>query len=115
MFENEQSYAGFDWINCNDSDNSTFSFIRKAKNPDDHLIFAVNFTPCVRQNYTLGVPHYVPYKEIFNSDSALYSGSNVGNGGLVYPNTSTAYGYKHSIRLTLPPLGGIILKPQFDK
>ncbi|HPN32275.1 MAG TPA: 1,4-alpha-glucan branching protein GlgB [bacterium] len=115
MYANDHNGNGFEWINCNDSDNSVFSFVRKGKSPEDHLLIVVNFTPVPRWAYKIGVNYYVPYKEIFNSDSVEYSGSNVGNAGLVYPNTENCNGKPYALKLALPPLGGLIFKPQFKK
>ncbi|MCX7667338.1 MAG: 1,4-alpha-glucan branching protein GlgB, partial [Atribacterota bacterium] len=56
LFECDYSWKGFEWIDCHDAENSTISFIRKAENPDDFLVFVANFTPVVRYNYRLGVP-----------------------------------------------------------
>ncbi|HPP88620.1 MAG TPA: 1,4-alpha-glucan branching protein GlgB, partial [bacterium] len=113
LYQNDHNGNGFEWINCNDSDNSIFSFIRKAKKFEEQTIFVVNFTPVPRYDYTLGVYFNTPYKEIFNSDSNIYSGSNIGNGGIIYPKDYKSFGKPFSISVTVPPLAGIILKPQF--
>lgn len=114
MWELDFSAEGFDGINCDDSDNSIFSFIRYGKDQDDFLIFVINFTPIPRYNYTLGIPEYCFYQEIFNSDSHEYAGSNVGNFGGIMANREGALGKPYSIDITVPPLAGIILKPRRD-
>ena len=48
--------AGFEWVDCKDSQRSVISFLRRGRNPDDQLLFVCNFTPVVRQNYRVGVP-----------------------------------------------------------
>jgi 1,4-alpha-glucan branching enzyme len=103
--------AGFQWIDCNDTDNSVVSFIRRAKNPDDFTVSVLNFTPVVRQGYQVGVPVGGRYLELVNSDSELYGGSNIGNGGGVDALDVAAHGHSHSLRLTLPPLALLLLKP----
>ena len=112
MWENDFTSEGFDGINCDDSDNSIFSFIRYGKDKDDFLIFVINFTPIPRYNYVLGVPKHSYYQEIFNSDSQKYGGSNVGNFGGVMAMDEGALQKEFSIKITVPPLGGIILKPR---
>ena len=56
LFELDYSWQGFEWIDCNDADNSVISFMRKSKNPGDFLVFVSNFTPVPRFNYRIGVP-----------------------------------------------------------
>jgi 1,4-alpha-glucan branching enzyme len=103
--------AGFQWIDCNDTDNSVVSLIRRATDPADFVVAVLNFTPVPRDGYVVGVPHAGAYTELLNSDSELYGGSNVGNGGLVFTDPSPAHGHSESLRLKLPPLGFLLLKP----
>jgi len=110
LFECDYSWKGFEWIDCHDAENSTVSFIRKAENPDDFLIFVANFTPVVRFHYRLGVPKPGYYRELLNSDSEIYGGSNVGNWGLAKTLDEPSHGRPYTLSLTLPPLGCLILK-----
>ncbi len=103
---------GFEWIDCHSSDMSVLSYIRKAKNPADHLLVCCNFTPVPRENYRLGAPTGAYYQEIFNSDSQYYGGSNVGNYPGVQADKLTHHGRPYSVKLTLPPLSTIVLKPR---
>lgn len=98
---------GFAWIDCNDHLNSTLSYIRKSKN--EYLICLLNFTPVVRHGYWVGVPELTEYKEILNSDSEYYGGSNVGNEGLIMAKQGRYHGYGQYLELTLPPLAGLLL------
>ncbi|PJF20666.1 MAG: 1,4-alpha-glucan branching enzyme, partial [Phototrophicales bacterium] len=99
-------------IDANDADASTYSYIRYAKDKSDFLVMVLNFTPVVRENYRLGVPEAGFYKEMLNSDSEEYGGSNVGNMGGVEAEAIEQHGLPHSISLRLPPLGILILKKQ---
>jgi 1,4-alpha-glucan branching enzyme len=103
--------AGFQWIDCNDSENSVVSFIRRAKHGDDFVVAIVNFTPVPRDGYRIGVPTPGPYLEVVNSDGDAYGGSNVGNGGVVFTEPIASHGHDQSLRLSLPPLGFLLLKP----
>jgi 1,4-alpha-glucan branching enzyme len=67
-------------------------------------VFACNFTPVPRQNYSVGVPEAGYYREILNSDSIDYGGSNMGNGGGVMSSDTKSHGRPHTISITLPPL-----------
>jgi 1,4-alpha-glucan branching enzyme len=104
--------SGFEWIDLHDSEQSVLSYIRKAKDPKDCVIVALNFTPVPRENYRLGVPRAGYYREILNSDSEDYGGSNLGNAGGVQSEATPWMGRKQSVLLTIPPLGAVILKPE---
>ena len=105
----EFDWQGFDWIDCNDSDNSVLSFIRRAD--DEFVVVAVNLTPTPHQGYRIGVPQGGEYREIFNSDSTYYSGSNMGNGGAPLMAEEIPWmGLPFSLSITLPPLAGIVLQ-----
>ena len=100
--------AGFEWIDCHDSTQSVLSYLRR--DGADVQVVILNFTPIVRHGYRIGVPASGNYIEVFNSDSHFYDGSNLGN---PYPLASEArpwMGREHSLALTLPPLGGLVLK-----
>ena len=99
---------GFQWIDCHDSPQSVLSFLRCAD--DESLLVVLNFTPVVRHAYRLGVPGPGIYAEILNSDSVFYEGSNVSNGIAIRAEQIEATGREWSVELTLPPLGGLILR-----
>jgi 1,4-alpha-glucan branching enzyme len=103
--------AGFQWIDCNDSENSVISFIRRAKDPTDFLIALGNFTPVPRDGYRIGVPEPGGYLELLNSDADVYGGSNRGNSGAVFTEPIASHGHPQSLYLQLPPLGILLLKP----
>jgi len=111
LFELDYSYKGFEWIDFRDADSSIISFIRKARNSEDHLVIVCNFTPVPRKNYRFGVPSMCFYKEILNSDSRIYWGSNMGNSGGVFSENIPWHKQPFSINITLPPLSVIIFKP----
>ena len=111
LHEIDFDFSGFQWIDCNDSENSVVSLIRRSKNPGDFLIAVLNFTPVVREGYRIGVPDAGVYTERVNSDASFYGGGNVGNGGAVSTEPFPSHGFEQSIRLRLPPLGFLLLKP----
>ncbi|WFB34730.1 1,4-alpha-glucan branching protein GlgB [Kiritimatiellota bacterium B12222] len=102
--------SGFEWIDLHDSQQSVLSYIRKGKAPDENIVVVLNFTPVPRENYRVGVPQAGYYREILNSDSEVYGGSNLGNAGGVHTDTISWMGKEHSINLTLPPLCAMVLK-----
>lgn len=108
LFENNYSPEGFEWIDHQDSTNSVLAWIRKSESGD--LLFIANFTPVVRENYRIGISKPGYYQEVFNSDNLRYGGAD-----LICPDAIESYpipkhGRGHSIPLTLPPLGAIVLK-----
>ena len=111
LYEHEFEWEGFDWVDCHDGQQSVLSYLRKAG--DDFVIVVLNFTPVPRHNYRIGVPREGVYTEIFNSDSEYYAGANMGNGGAVLqaePRPWMNRGW--SISITVPPMAGIVLKPE---
>jgi 1,4-alpha-glucan branching enzyme len=115
LSELDTSPEGFSWIDCHDTENSVISFQRRGKKEADTLVFICNFTPVVRYDYRLGVPHEGVYREILNSDTTQYGGSGVVN---MQPMLSTPGNWQecsHSILLTLPPLATVVLKRQPDE
>jgi 1,4-alpha-glucan branching enzyme len=103
--------AGFSWIDCNDNENSVVSLIRRAKDGASPVIAVINFTPVQRDGYRIGVPQPGGYLELLNSDAEVYGGENVGNGGMVFTEPIAAHGYAQSLRLILPGLSCLLLKP----
>jgi 1,4-alpha-glucan branching enzyme len=111
LYEHDFDAQGFKWIEPNDADNSVYSYIRYADDPEDFLVVVCNFTPVVRQGYRIGVPRAGKYKELLNSDSVHYFGSNVGNNGNLDTDSTVWHAFDQSMTLTLPPLAILVLKP----
>ena len=102
------THEGFQWIDCHDADQSTLSYVRRARD-GSFVVVALNFTPVPRENYRIGVPRAGVYRELFNSDSSYYGGGNLGNGSGIEAKVGSWMGYPASINVTLPPLAGIVL------
>ena len=110
LYEDDFEWTGFTWIDANDSDNSVFSFVRNARSSEEFVLVVTNFTPVVRHGYRVGVPQAGFYKEILNSDSSHYWGSNVGNAGGVRTEDVPFHSRDQSLALTLPPMATVYLK-----
>ncbi len=109
LHQHEFDWQGFEWIDCHDADNSVLSFIRRGD--DGFVVVVLNLTPVAREGYRIGVPAAGEYREIFNSDSAYFGGSNVGNGGHRLETEDLPWMDRPcSLSLTLPPLAGIVLQ-----
>ena len=114
LWEQDFTYEGFQWLDLEDRNNSVISFVRYAKNKEDHLVCILNFTPQTHYTYKIGLPSGSRYREIFCSDDSLYGGSDSSDkttyGALPEPHAQANF---HTV-LTLPPLSGLILKPCTD-
>ena len=104
LFELDCEPEGFQWIDANDDEQSTLSFLRRGRSPADCILFALNFTPVPRHNFRIGVPVPGSWREILNSDATLYGGSGQGNLGAVETTPVAQHGHPRSLNLTLPPL-----------
>lgn len=111
FWEVDFDWRGFEWIDCDNADDSLVSFIRKAE--DGSFIIAIsNFTPEVRHGYRFGVPAAGVYREIFNSDAEEFGGSNVLNDYDIVSEDMEWQGKANSILVTVPPLATIYLELQ---
>jgi 1,4-alpha-glucan branching enzyme len=99
---------GFEWIAHDDRENSIFSFIRKDER-GDFMIVISNFTPTPHHAYRIGVPQQGVYREIINTDHAVYGGSGVGN-GMLHAEEIPSHGRSWSFKVTVPPLATLMLK-----
>ncbi len=104
LYEVDFSREGFTWIDFHDWENSTVSFLRKGSTGEERMLVVCNFTPVVRRGYRVGVPAQGYWREVLNSDSETYGGSNVGNVGGLHTDAVSAHGYPQSLVLTVPPL-----------
>lgn len=108
LYENDNSWAGFEWLNCDDKDRSTYSFFRKSANGKNNLLFIINMTPIKWENYKLGVPAKKKYKLLLSSVEERFGGS-----GEEIPKEITAKkgecDYRdYSITLDLPPYAAAV-------
>ncbi len=109
LFRYEFDWQGFEWVDCNDAEQSILSFLRKGDNGEVAVVI-VNLTPVPRENYRIGVPLNGHYREALNSDSEYYGGSNMGNG--VAPLAAEPMPWMdrpYSLSLILPPLASVVL------
>lgn len=101
---------GFQWLVDDDSDNSVVVFARLAESGDASFICISNFRACVHHEYRLGVPAAGRWREIFNSDSIFYGGSNVGNGHSLMTSPEPSHAWPQSLTLTVPPMATLFLR-----
>ncbi len=100
--------SGFRWVIGDDARNSVYAYERRSLNGNTVLV-VLNMTPIPRTGFRIGVPHAGAWREIMNTDSEHYGGSNLGNSERVMTDTVSGHGYGQSLLLTLPPLAALVL------
>jgi 1,4-alpha-glucan branching enzyme len=111
LWQSDYDHGGFYWIDCADRERSVLSFIRQNPDGANPLAVILNLTPVPREKYRLGLPRAGWWREVLNSDAAIYGGSNQGNLGGVTAENTPSHGQPHSAELRLPPLGAIVFQP----
>ena len=112
LYESDFQPQGFEWIDCDDAENSTLSFLRRAASGDGVVLLVCNFTPVLRCNFRIGVPLGGWWREALNSDAETYGGGGHGNLSAVEASPIPAQGRPYSLNLTLPPLSALYLTHQ---
>jgi 1,4-alpha-glucan branching enzyme len=112
LYQNDFEQSGFEWVDCNDSEQSVLSFLRRPRDGSAPLLVVCNFTPVPRLNYVVGVPGGGYWRELANSDATLYGGSGTGNLGGIVAAPVAAHGRFHSLAVTLPPLAVLMFKAE---
>lgn len=101
---------GFEWMDCNDWENSILTFIRKGNDPEEVVLIGCNFTPVPREKYRIGVPIEGFWQEVLNSDAKEYGGSGIGNAGGLVTEPVLWHNKKQSLLVKLPPLSLVVFK-----
>jgi 1,4-alpha-glucan branching enzyme len=110
LHANDLNPESFRWINCTDTDSSLISFLRKDPLTSDCLAVIGHYTPVTRSGYRIGLPRGGKWKEVINTDSEFYGGTNVGNAGGIQADDIPHDGLPYSALVTLPPLSTNIFK-----
>jgi 1,4-alpha-glucan branching enzyme len=108
LHDQDFSGDGFSWIDCHDADQSVISWLRQARD-GSFVVVVLNLTPVPRKGYRIGVPATGSYRELLNSDSRYYGGSDLGNDSVLAAASQSWMGRPASLVLTLPPLAGMVL------
>jgi 1,4-alpha-glucan branching enzyme len=110
MYELDSSWEGFEWINANDAERSTFSFVRKSKDGKNNLLFVFNFTPVERLDYRVGVPKKKNYRLILDSEDAEFGGSGTKKPVNYKAEAQVCDGREYSIAYPLPAYGVAVFR-----
>jgi 1,4-alpha-glucan branching enzyme len=109
LYERDFSADGFEWLDWDDRDASVLSWIRRDAS-GGYIVCIINFTPVVRYDYRIGVPELRNFVEVMSTDADRYAGSGLHNEAL-HAEEHGHHGRPYSLRLTLPALATLILKP----
>ena len=103
--------SGFRWVTGDAAEDNVFAFLRYDSDGSP-LLAVSHLAPVVRQDYRIGVPDDVPaWHEVVNTDAGRYGGGDVTHPDPVKPEPQRRHGFPASIRLTLPPLATVWLRP----
>ena len=107
LYQSDNDWDGFQWINANDGDRSIFSFVRYADNKKKSLLFVCNFTPMDRPDYRVGVPKRGNYTLLLDNVHGAYAPSET---KAIKAVKKECDGQPYSIDLPLGPYGTAILR-----
>ena len=110
LYECDFTPDGWRWIDADDSDNSVLTYMRFGKDQAAPVMVACNFTPVPRRGYRVGVPKEGYWREVLNSNAAIYGGTDEGNMGGCHTDAILTHGQEHSLLLDIPPLGIVVFK-----
>jgi 1,4-alpha-glucan branching enzyme len=110
LYEKDTSPDGFRWIDGGNAADSVFSWVRYGKDGRHPVLVVSNFTPVPRTNYRIGVPDAGHWAERFNSDAAIYGGTDTGNPGGADAQEMSMHGCPYSIEITVPPLATVFFQ-----
>ena len=109
LHQRDFSADGFEWIDCDNADDSVIVYLRRGHGPREMVLVACNFTPVAREHYRVGVPLPGKWLERLNSDAPEYGGSGIGNLGAADAQQHPSHGRPYSLTLRLPPLAAVVL------
>ncbi len=75
LYSIDNDWSGFEWLNADDADRSVYSFFRKDETGKNNIMFVINMTPMMWEDYMIGVPKKKKYKLLLNSDDKRFGGS----------------------------------------
>ncbi len=111
LYERDFTPDGFRWIDASNADANVIAFLRYSADGMRHLACLCNLSPVPRHGYRIGLPSPGPYREVVNTDSTYYQGSNQGNLGEIRAEGSAWHGLPSSALVTLPPLATVWIAP----
>ncbi|HEY5310535.1 MAG TPA: 1,4-alpha-glucan branching enzyme, partial [Casimicrobiaceae bacterium] len=99
--------TGFRWIVVDDANHAVFAWLRMSGDGAPPVAVVTNFTEVPHSGYMIGLPLAGRWREILNTDSALYGGSNQGNAGGIVAGAHPSHGFPCSAEIAVPPLATV--------
>jgi 1,4-alpha-glucan branching enzyme len=112
LWSQDSTGEGFRWLEPNDADANVIAFVRLSARGERVAVCVANNSPVVREAYRVGLPRGGSWRELLNTDSSHYGGSNVGNAGTLAAEPVGWHDQAHSLAVTLPPLAVLWLVPE---
>jgi 1,4-alpha-glucan branching enzyme len=112
LWQSDYDHGGFYWIDCADRDNSILSFVRQIGDGSNPVAVILNLTPLPRPFYRVGLPRHGKWREVLNTDAAVYGGGNRGNFGEVFAHEHKWHNQNFSAEIYLPPLSVLVFQPE---
>jgi 1,4-alpha-glucan branching enzyme len=112
LHEGDAKAECFEWVDCQDADRSTISWLRWDADFNEVFLVVFNFTPTVYRNFKLGVPRGGEWREVTNTDAREYGGSGQGNFGNIKAAPFGWHGRAYSVLITVPPLAAVAFKSE---
>ena len=110
MYEVDRDWSGFEWVNCNDGDRSIYSFMRKSKDGKKKLLFVLNMTPIMRENFEVGVPAKKKCKLVLNSDEVRFGGNGNEIPANITPTAEECDNLPYRIKFNLAPFSAAVFE-----
>lgn len=108
LYEIDNSWKGFEWMNADDANRSTYSFLRRSESGQNNLLFVLNMTPVARENYRVGVHSRKKHKLLLNSDEERFGGKGSEIPAVLTPQAVKCDFKKYSIEFDLPAYGAAV-------
>ena len=110
LWQDDHSWEGFHWLDADDSAQSILLFRRTGREKTKAVTVLLNFQPEVYSDFRIGVPYPGQYQELLSSDATAFGGSGKGNPDILKAEPVPCHGEKWSVRVSVPPIGGILLQ-----
>ncbi len=115
LYEIDDGWDGFAWLNVNNAKQSAVSFLRRGERPEEVCVCAFNFTPVSVERFLIGLPSKGALREVFSSDEARFGGSGNGAAQVTQAVHKDFEGHPYRAAVDLPPLAAVYFELDSNK
>ena len=108
LYEIDNDWLGFEWMNADDTERSIYSFVRRTKDGKQHMLFVINMTAVAYPKYKLSVDMNTQYKLLLNSDDKKFGGNGNKMPKTIKAKKGLCDNRDQYIAFPLPPLTAVI-------